>query len=84
MDIESYGKSVSDYFDNLTDEDFDAMLIRAGIENCPFEDEVIIEPWIASKSTIEYSGVYMQKNELYNDGKYSSSKYRSSSLPLVA
>jgi len=83
MDIQKYSKQLWDIIDNLSDEDFDAMLIKAGLENCPFEDEVVIEPWVASKS-VETNSVYMQENKLYNDGKYSSSKYRSNSLPLVA
>lgn len=83
MDIKNYSKKISDFIDNLSDEEFDAMLVRAGIENCPFEDEVVIESWVPCKS-VETNSVYMQENKLYNDGKYSSSKYRSISLPLVA
>jgi len=83
MDIKNYSKKVFDYIDNLSDEEFDAMLVRAGIENCPFEEDAVIEPWVSGK-TIEYSSVYMQENQLYNVGKYCSSKYQSTLLDLVA
>lgn len=87
MDIKKYGQKVLDYIDNLSDEEFDQMLIRAGIENCPFEDEVDpfgdnIEPWIAS-ATVQRTSVYMQKKHTYNDNKYSSPKYKRIGL-LVA
>lgn len=81
MDIKNYSKKVSDYIDSLSDEELDAMLVRAGIENCPFEDVTVIEPWIASE-TVEYCSVYMQEDKLYNVGK--SSIVRHNLLDLVA
>ena len=38
MDKEKYFESVLNYIDNLTDEEFDELLIRSGIEECPYED----------------------------------------------
>ena len=83
MDIEIYSKKVLDYIDSLSDEEFDEMLLRAGIENCPFEDDAIIEPWVSSKKS-EYTSVYMQENKLYNVDKYTSTKYKGITLGLVA
>lgn len=37
MDIKQYGKEVSKKIDNMSDKEFDELLIKAGIENCPYE-----------------------------------------------
>ena len=39
MDIKEYREKVIAYIDGLDDEEFDAMMIRAGIENCLLECE---------------------------------------------
>lgn len=38
MDKKQYFDSVLNYIDNLTDEEFDAILIESGLEECPYED----------------------------------------------
>lgn len=37
MDIKQYSKEVMQSIDSLTDEQFDKLLIEAGIEKCPLE-----------------------------------------------
>jgi len=39
MDIKKYGDDVFKYIDILSDEEFDAMMVRAGIEKCPLEEK---------------------------------------------
>lgn len=38
MSKKKYFESVLNYIDSLTDEEFDELLIRSGIEKCPYED----------------------------------------------
>ena len=38
MDKKRYFESVLEYIDNLSDEEFDALLTEAGIEKCPYEE----------------------------------------------
>ncbi|MBU5437775.1 hypothetical protein KQI42_07135 [Tissierella sp. MSJ-40] len=38
MNKKEYFDSVLNFIDNLSDEEFDALLIESGIEKCPYED----------------------------------------------
>lgn len=38
MDVKKYFEVVKEYLHDLSDEEFDTVLIESGIEECPFED----------------------------------------------
>lgn len=38
MNTKEYFDKVEKFIDNLTDEEFDRLLIKSGIENCPYEE----------------------------------------------
>jgi hypothetical protein len=84
MEMIEVTRLMEEYFKTVTPEQFEKDLIDAGIEECPFKADIVTEQsWVASKK-VGKSSMYMQKNELYNDGKYGDTKYRSNFLSLVA
>lgn len=64
MDVKEYFKTINEYIDNLTDEEFDALLIKSGINQCPYEEEETAYFEINFPNT-EF--VYTNKNKIYND-----------------
>jgi hypothetical protein len=39
MDVKQYFEAVQEYINNLSEEEMDQLLIEAGIEKCPYEEE---------------------------------------------
>jgi len=62
MDIKQRSKEIMEYFDSLTDEQFNALLVKAGIEECPYEDETEI----LSFSSRELGTIIYKTGQLYN------------------
>lgn len=76
MNIKQYSKDVCEYIDNLTDEEFDELLLGSGIENCPYEDiddEAKIEQWVTilKDNYGEYNHNNMYKQTNYRYSRYS-------------
>ena len=65
MDIKQYSREVLELLDNLTDDEFDSLLLDAGLDKCPFENtETSLDlNLIFSMANLE-SGVY-KKSALY-------------------
>lgn len=64
MDIKEYSKSVCDFIDNLSDEEFDQILIESGLESCPFKDyEEIINISLEIPNSEQW--VYMKTDAYY-------------------
>ena len=67
MDIKQYSQKVIKFIDNLTDEEFDQLLINTGIEECPFEDEIMTDTISMSlKGTYKRLGTYSCDNRSNN------------------
>lgn len=54
MDVKLYFETINEFIDDLSDEDFDSLLLRAGIEDCPYdecEDEFVRTTTLVSYKT---------------------------------
>ncbi|MFD2368520.1 hypothetical protein ACFSO0_00610 [Brevibacillus sp. GCM10020057] len=69
MDIKKYTKQILDRLDSMNDEEFDQLLLDAGIEKCPFEesdssylgaDELMINAYSYNTQKFSYSVEYKQ------------------------
>lgn len=59
MDIKQYFEEIRKEIANLTDDEFNQLLVEAGIESCPFEDEVVFQHLeYSNKRAVYYSGKY--------------------------
>jgi hypothetical protein len=68
MDINQYTKEVCDFIDRLSDKEFEELLLRSGIENCPLEDSELMETEIVQPVCNSKPGVY-KPNLSYSGAK---------------
>jgi hypothetical protein len=63
MDTREYFEKLNDKFDKLSDAEFMRLLVDAGIESCPLEEDYSFELKISSSVKTEY----IYKTKIYND-----------------